>query len=99
MESITGEVVPTSGGAEVEVEEDESEIEYLTEYEIDYTIKRKRPGDDDFVEIGFSSSGQWGELDWAAQTVVDNIRARSWATDSGMPDPATVSPVAAEQSA
>ncbi len=59
----------------------------MNEYRINYTIERRQPGEAEFIEIGFGSSGGWGDVDaamYAAQSDVDN---RQWETTDGMPEP------------
>lgn len=58
-----------------------------TEYRIDYTITRRRPGEDDFAEIGFGSSGAWTGIDQCADMVGAAVQHREWETSDGMPDP------------
>ena len=47
-----------------------------TEYRIDFTITRRQPGDDDFAEIGFGSSGAWPDVEQCAH-MLDASRCRS----------------------
>lgn len=57
------------------------------EFRIDFTVLRRQDGEDDFTEIGFGSSGAWGDVDQAmymARSTVDN---RQWETSAGMPEP------------
>jgi hypothetical protein len=61
-----------------------------TEYRIEYAIQRKRPEDSDFVEIGFGSSGGWGDLDSCTHIIGSEVQHGSWATVRGMPDPDNV---------
>ena len=42
----------------------------MREYRIEYSIQRRDDdADDEFVEIGFGSSGFWGDLDACAHMV------------------------------
>ena len=66
------------------------------EFRIEYTIQRRRPADEDFVEIGFGSSGGWGRLGAAAYEVESQIANQCWETSEGMPDPDTIEPPAGE---
>jgi hypothetical protein len=62
-----------------------------TEYRIEYSIQRCRPDqDDDFVEIGFGSSGGWSHLDQAMHMASSAVDCGEWETLDGMPDPASV---------
>jgi hypothetical protein len=61
-----------------------------TAYRIDYTITRRRPGDDDFTEIGFGSSNAWSDLRQCAHMVAADIDNGGWETGLGMPDPGDV---------
>jgi hypothetical protein len=58
-----------------------------TEYRIEYTIQRMQPGEDDFTDVGFGSSGGWNGVDQAAHMAVTAIQNRDWETERGMPDP------------
>lgn len=58
-----------------------------TEYRIDYTITRRRDGEEDFAEIGFGSSGAWGDLGQCAHMLGSDIDHNQWETSPGMPDP------------
>ena len=60
----------------------------MSEFRIDYTIKRRQPGEDDFTEVGFGSSGTWGDVDKAAHMLQSAIEHQEWETTPGMPDPA-----------
>jgi hypothetical protein len=61
-----------------------------TEYRIDFTITRRQPGDDDFAEIGFGSSGAWPDVEQCAHMLESDITHRQWETSGGMPGPATI---------
>ena len=58
-----------------------------TEYEIVYSLRRRKPGDDDYAEIGFGSSGGWNSLNACAYAVESDIQNYCWETERGMPDP------------
>jgi hypothetical protein len=58
-----------------------------TMYRIEYTIQRQRPGEDDFTDIGFGSSGEWNDIDQAAHIAISAIQNDEWETEPGMPDP------------
>ena len=58
-----------------------------TEYEIAYSLRRRKPGDDDYAEIGFGSSGGWNSLNACAYAVESDIQNYCWETERGMPDP------------
>jgi hypothetical protein len=62
----------------------------VDQYRIDYTITRRRDGEDDFTEIGFGSSGSAAtpsDAAYAVQSAADN---GDWETTPGMPDPQAV---------
>lgn len=61
-----------------------------TEYRIEFSVQRQQPGEDDFTEIGFGSSGGWGTVDAALFEVETLIQRREWETEPGQPDPETV---------
>lgn len=61
-----------------------------TEYQIDFTITRRTDKDDDFVEIGFGSSGAWENIDAASYAMESDIQNRLWETSKGMPSPGSV---------
>ena len=58
-----------------------------TEYRIDFTITRRKDGEEDFTEIGFGSSGAWETIDAASYAMESDIQNRIWETSEGMPDP------------
>ena len=60
------------------------------EYRIEYQIQRRNPDEDDFTEIGFGSSGGWGDVDAAIFAVDTDIQRRLWETERGQPDPEEV---------
>ncbi|WP_194165016.1 hypothetical protein [Pseudactinotalea sp. HY160] len=57
------------------------------EYRIEYAIQRRLPGEDDFTEVGFGSSGAWGGVDEALYAAGSDVQNRLWETEPGMPDP------------
>jgi hypothetical protein len=61
-----------------------------TEYRIDFTITRRTDEDDDFVEIGFGSSGAWENINAASYAMESDIQNGMWETSEGMPDPESV---------
>lgn len=60
------------------------------EYRIEYQILRQAPGEDDFTEIGFGSSGAWDDVDSALHAVASYIQNRQWETEQGQPEPEEV---------
>ena len=62
----------------------------MTDYRIEFTIQRREPGDDDFTDIGFGSSGTWDDVETALYSVQSTIQNRVWETSPGMPDPDSV---------
>ena len=61
-----------------------------TEYRIEYAIQRCLPGEDDFTEIGFGSSGAWDDLDACVHWTGSGLANGEWETEPGMPDPAQI---------
>lgn len=61
-----------------------------TEYEITYSLRRKGPGEDDFTEVGFGSSGGWDSPAYAAHILSSDIDKYLWETSPGMPDPGDI---------
>lgn len=59
----------------------------MAEYRIDYTITRRGPGEDDFTEIGFGSTGASATVDQAAFELESSVQNRLWETGPGMPAP------------
>ena len=45
-----------------------------TEYEIAYSLRRRKPGDDDYAEIGFGSSGGWNSPNACAYAVGSDVQ-------------------------
>lgn len=60
------------------------------EFRIEYTIQRRRDGEDDFTDIGFGSSGAWSSLDQCEHILGSYIQNRQWETEPGMPEPKDV---------
>lgn len=50
----------------------------MTEYRIEFAIQRKRDEDEDFVEVGFGSSGTWDDIDSAEHAMGSLISCREW---------------------
>jgi hypothetical protein len=61
-----------------------------TEYRIEYTIYRCQPGDADFVEVGFGSSGAWADLDTATHMIETAVQRREWESEKHHPAPEDV---------
>lgn len=57
------------------------------EYRIEFTIQRQQPGEDDFTDIGFGSSGGWNCIEAALYAVQSQVQNQQWETEEGMPDP------------
>lgn len=62
------------------------------EYRIEYTIQRRLPGEEDFTDIGFGSSGAAADIDSAEHDMGSYIANRQWETTDGMPDPEEFKP-------
>lgn len=45
-----------------------------TDYRVEFSITRRLPGEDDFTEIGFGSSGAWGDIAQCAHMVVSALQ-------------------------
>lgn len=59
----------------------------MTDYRIEYSIQRRRHGEDDFTEIGFGSSASWNSPTQAAHMLTSDVEHGQWETAPGMPDP------------
>lgn len=57
------------------------------EYRIEFSIQRCLPGEDDFTEIGFGSSGAWRDLDACTHSLDSAVTNGEWETTGEMPDP------------
>ena len=62
----------------------------LPEYRVEFSITRRLPGEDDFTEVGFGSSGAWDTISQASHMAASAIEAREWETEPGMPNPGEV---------
>lgn len=62
-------------------------VDDTPEYRIEYQIQRQLPGQDDFTEVGFGSSGGWGSIDAALFSLESYVSRGQWETTEGMPDP------------
>lgn len=60
------------------------------QYRIEYQLQRRIEGEADYTEIGFGSSGGWGDIDAAAYAIESDIQNRSWETEPGHPEPKEV---------
>lgn len=58
-----------------------------TEYRIEFQIQRRLPDEDDFTEIGFGSSGGWGDVDQCTHMIESAVTHGEWETEPGHPDP------------
>jgi hypothetical protein len=50
----------------------------VAEYRIEFSIQCRDDGADDFVEIGFGSSGAWSDPEQAAFEVGAAVQNREW---------------------
>ena len=57
------------------------------DYEIVYTLRRRLPGEEDFTEIGFGTSGMWSTPDECAHMLSSAVQNYEWEAEAGMPDP------------
>lgn len=62
----------------------------MSKYRIEYTIQQAEEGSDDWVEIGFGSSGSASNLNDAVYSVTSYVQNNQWETEPGMPDPGSV---------
>ena len=62
----------------------------MSEYRIDYTIKRAKSEDAPFRTSGFGSSSSWENIDAALYAITTDIQRREWETSGRMPDPGEV---------
>lgn len=60
------------------------------EYRIEFSVQRRLPGNADFTEVGFGSSGAWDTVDQASHMAASGIENREWEIEPGMPDPEEV---------
>lgn len=61
-----------------------------TEYRVEYKLTRRQPGEEDFAEIGFGSSGAWHSVQFAAHIVHSDIENGTWETEPGQPAPENI---------
>lgn len=54
------------------------------EFRIEYTIERNQ-GDEDWVEVGFGSSGAWLSIGEAEYSMSSSIQNRQWERENDMP--------------
>lgn len=60
----------------------------MAEYRIEYSIQRcEEDFGDEFTEIGFGSSGDWGSLSEACHMLTSAVTNYDWETEGGHPDP------------
>ena len=59
----------------------------MTEYEIEYTLRRYTGGSDEPEEIGFGASGRCARIVDALYAIQSDIQNDQWETEPGMPDP------------
>lgn len=62
----------------------------MAEYRIEFSLQRAEEGSEEFVEIGFGSSGAWVDLDACTHSIDSGVTNGEWETAEGMPDPAEV---------
>jgi hypothetical protein len=60
------------------------------EYRIEFTIQRCTPGEEDFTDIGFGSSGAESSIDQCAHMLSSALQNGEWETEAGMPEPGEV---------
>lgn len=48
------------------------------EYRIEFSVQRCQPGEDDFTEIGFGSSGTWSDIDTCAHMLTSAVQRQEW---------------------
>lgn len=62
----------------------------MAEYRIEYSIQRAADDSEEFVEIGFGSSGSCDDLDAAVFAIESYVGNGQWETSGDMPDPDAV---------
>lgn len=55
----------------------------MADYRIEFSIQQRHDGAEDFVEIGFGSSGAWSDVDQAVFEVQSAVQNREWETTEG----------------
>lgn len=61
-----------------------------TDYEIVYQLRRRRPGEEDYSEIGFGATAGWDSPEQCADMVLADVQNYQWETEDGQPDPDTI---------
>lgn len=59
----------------------------MAEYRIEYAIQRCESFGEEFVEIGFGSSGACSDLAGATYAIESQVANGVWETEGGQPDP------------
>lgn len=59
-------------------------------YRIEFSIQRAEDDGDEFVEIGFGSSGSWGSLNACTHMIDSAVCNGEWETTPEMPRPEDV---------
>ena len=59
----------------------------MSEYEIEYTIRRYTGSSEEPEEIGFGASGRCADIDAVLYAIQSDIQNDQWETEPGMPDP------------
>lgn len=57
------------------------------EYRVEFTVQRRASHAEDFVDVGFGSSGAWDDVGQCAHIVASAVQTGEWETEPGMPDP------------
>ena len=55
-----------------------SELDLDVEYRVDFSILRRRSGDEDFTEIGFGSTMPEASIDQAAHMALSALQNDEW---------------------
>ncbi len=63
------------------------------DFRITFSIERRLPGEDDFTEVGFGTSGTSSTVDHAAHLLNSALQNGEWETSPGMPEPSEVEDV------
>ena len=60
------------------------------QYRIEFSIQRAPDEGEEFVEVGFGSSGTWSDLGAATYSLSSAVQNGEWETEPGMPTPEAI---------
>jgi hypothetical protein len=61
----------------------------MTEYQIEFSIRRRQDGEEDFAEIGFAPTGIWESVNECGHDVLAMVQNRTWDSEQDI-DPKDV---------